>query len=419
YIEKTNQLIKILNNISLGTSVILIDGFAETILCETKGPETRSIEEPTNEISIRGPRDGFVENIYTNISLLRKRIRTPHLWLENFKIGDLTKTEIAIAYIKGLASEELIEEVRSRLQKIDIESVLESGYLQEFLKDEPYTLFPLIERTERPDKVISCLTEGRVAILTNNTPFVLVVPTKYNMLLQTPDDYYEDFHIGSLIRILRHLAFIISILLPGSYVAIVNFHPELLPVGLLLRIASSREGVPFPVIVESLLMESIFEILREAGIRLPQAIGPAISIVGALVLGEAAINAGLVSPPMVIIVALTAIASFTTPDYTLANTARILRYIFILLGGTLGLFGIQYGFLLTAIHICSLRSFGQPYFSPFAPLIWQDLKDSIIRLFLWQHTTRPKLVGGKEPEKQDNNQKPKNPGEKEESEGKK
>jgi spore germination protein KA len=413
-IEETEKLSKVMNNLSQGSSVIFIDGISKAILCETKGFQIRNIEEPDSEMSIRGPRDGFVENIFTNTSLLRQRIRAPHLWIQDMEIGSLSKTNVAVAYVKGLANEDLVEEVKTRLEKIEIDNVLESGYLQEFIKDEPFTIFPLIERTERPDKVVSCLVEGKIAILTNNTPFVLIVPATYNMLIQSPDDYYAPFLIGTFTRLLRHFSFLLSMLLPGIYIAIVNFHQELLPISLLLRISATREGVPFPIVIESLLIESLFEILREAGVRLPRAIGSAISIVGALVLGEAAISAGLVSPPMVIIVALTAISSFTTPSYPLAAAARILRFIFIVLGGTLGLFGIQSGFLVLLIHLCSLRSFGHPYFQPFGPLIWQDLKDSVVRLYWWQQDIRPKLLGGRNPQRQKKGQKPEVPQEEEE-----
>lgn len=412
FVEETKNIKNVLEEISQGTSAILIDGFDKIIKCETKGFQIRNIKEPESEITIRGPRDGFVENIFTNTSLLRQRLKAPHLWIEGFELGKLSKTDVAIAYIKGLASEELIQEVKSRINKIEIDNLMESGYIEEYIRDEYLTIFPLVERTERPDKVVSCLVEGKVAILTNNTPFVLVLPTTYNMLLQTPDDYYEEFIIGSFMRLLRHMSYLISLLLPGLYVSIINYHAELVPIDLLLRISATREGVPFPLIIESLIMESIFEILREAGIRLPRAIGPAVSIVGALVLGEAAINAGLVSPPMVIIVSLTAIASFTTPNYPLASAARLLRYVFLILGGIMGLFGIKFGFLLLLIHLCSLRSFGQPYFQPFGPLILQDIKDSIIRFPLWVNITRLKLFGGRNPKRQTKKQKPQNPEEK-------
>ena len=408
-INESEDLSEILKKLATGYTLILFEGTAKGILCETQDFQIREIQEPEGEVGIRGPRDGFVENIEVNTSLLRNRLRIPHLWIQNMEIGNLSKTNVAVTYIKGLASEKLVEEVKARLKKINIDNVLESGAIQEYLVDQPYTLLPLIMRTERPDKVVSCLVEGKVAIITSGTPFVLVVPTTFNALLQAPDDYYEIFPIGSFVRVMRHITFQFSLILPGVYVAIVNFHPELIPISLLLRIAASREGVPFPIAIEALIMEVLFEVLREAGLRLPKAIGSAISIVGALILGEAAISAGLVSPSMVIIVALTAISSFSTPDYSLALAARILRFGYLFLGATLGLFGIQFGLLVLLIHLCSLRSFGQPYFQPYGPLIWSDLKDSAIRFFWWGMKTRPKLIGYREPERQGENGKPETP----------
>ncbi|MEC9489026.1 MAG: spore germination protein [Halanaerobium sp.] len=405
----SEDLTTLLKSVIMGSTMVLLDGVGKAVLCDTRGMKTRGIQEPETEIVIRGPRDGFIENIQTNTSLLRHRIHIPDLWLQKYEIGSLSKTDVVLAYIKGLASEELIEEVKSRLEKIDIDMVLESGYIEEYILDETYTLFPLIKRTERPDIVVSCLVEGKVAILIDGTPFALILPTTFSMLMQAPDDYYEKYPIGSFIRILRYVAYMMALLLPGLYVAVINYHFELLPVDLLMRIAATREGVPFPVIVEALILEVLFEVLREAGIRLPKAIGSTISIVGALILGEAAINAGLTSPPMVIIVALTAIASFTVPDYPLGIAARILRFVFLFLGATLGLFGIQFGILLLLIHLCSLRSFGQPYFQPFGPFILADMKDSLVRRSWFQMINRPKLIGGRNPKRQDYGQNPRPP----------
>ncbi|MEW6230306.1 MAG: spore germination protein, partial [Bacillota bacterium] len=287
-----------------------------------------------------------------------------------------------------------------------IDGVLESGYLEEYIEDTSFTLFPLMERTERPDRVAASLLEGRLAVFTEGTPFVLILPTQLSTLLQAPDDYYERLPIGSFIRVVRFIAFTMSVILPGFYVAVVSFHQELLPTVLLMRVTAFREGVPFPVVVEVLMMEFLFEVLREAGVRLPRAIGPAVSIVGALILGDAAIRAGLVSPAVVITVALTAIASFSAPVFSLAIAARLLRFIFIVLGGAFGLFGIQFGLLIMLTHLSALRSFGRPYLAPFAPLIARDLKDTLARVWWWRMTTRPKLDAFREPERQDEGHEP-------------
>lgn len=398
------------DGVAAGGTALLIDGVNRALTVETRGWNTRAVEEPDSETSLRGPREGFVESLRTNTSLIRRRIRTAHLRIKSLTIGSLTKTEVAYAYIKGLASDQLVEEVYFRLQKIDIDGVLESGYLEEYIEDTPLTLFPLTERTEKPDRVAAALLEGRVAIFTDGTPFALIVPTGLNALLQAPDDYYERLPIGSFLRALRFFAFAVSLILPGSYVAVVNFHHELLPTVLFMRISAAREGVPFPTAFEVMLMELLFELLREAGVRLPRAIGPAISIVGALILGDASIRAGIVSPVVVIIVALTAIASFSTPVFSLAVAARLLRFLFVALGATLGLFGIQFGLLILLTHLSSLRSFGQPYLAPFAPLIPRDLKDTLVRVWWWDMVTRPRLEGFREPKRQDRGQCPR-PGE--------
>lgn len=399
-----------------GKSVVIFHGIARALVCWTQGYEKRAVDEPQSETVIRGPRDGFTESISTNISLIRRRLKTPNLWIENFTLGHLSRTRVVMLYIKGLASEELVQEARQRVSRIKIDAVLESGYIEEYIEDSPFSIFPLVFRTERPDRVVACLLEGKVAVMTDGTPFVLVVPMDFPMLLQAPDDYYEKAPVGSFLRLLRLVAFIGSIILPGTYVAVVRFHLELIPTNLLLRITGAKEGVPFPIVFEVFMMELLFEFLREAGIRLPRVIGPAVSIVGALVLGEAAIRAGLVSPPVVIIVALTAIASFTVPTFSFGIAARLIRFIFILLGGALGLFGVQFGLLFMIILLASLRSFGYPFLAPLAPLIVSDLKDIFSRMFRWSFIKRPKLTGAREPVRQPQGQMPSPGREKEEKE---
>lgn len=396
-VGEVDDLIQAWTAMARGDTLILFDGDATGLTCSTQELCTRVPDEPANETVIRGPRLGFVENLGANMGLLRQAVKTPNLWFEELTVGTLTRTKVAIGYIKGLASEELIQEARRRVGRIRMAAVLESGHIEEMVEDDPISVFPLVFRTERPDRIAACLLEGRVAILTDNTPFVLAVPMDLPMLLQAPDDYYEKVPIGSVIRALRTAAFFGSMLLPGVYVAIMNFHQELVATQLLLRITAAREGVPFPVMIEVFMMEILFELLREAGIRLPRAIGPAVTIVGALVLGEAAISAGFVSPAVVIVVALTAISSFTAPTFSLGISARLIRFGFIILGGVLGLFGVQFGALALLIHIVGLRSFGHPFAAPAAPLIVRDLKDMYVRTWHWQQTERPELIGAREP----------------------
>ena len=383
--------------VSIGKTGLLVDGIQGAWVMDTMGWHFRSIEESSSEPVIRGPRDGFIENMIVNVSLVRRRIRSPHLRATSFTIGALTQTNVVVMYIQGLAKDELIQEVENRLRRIDIDGVLGTGYLEEYIEDTILTLFPLVINTQRPDRVASDLLEGRIAIFAENSPEVLIVPATLNAMLQAPDDYYERAAFGSFIRFIRSAAYIASIILPGTYIAIVNFHIELLPTALLLRISSSRQDLPFPVVFEILLMEFLFEILREAGVRLPRAIGSAVSIVGALILGDAAVNAGLVSPAVVIIVALTAISSFSAPAYSAAIAARLLRFIFAILGAIFGLFGIQFGVLLVLTHLAGSRSFGEPFLSPWAPLVVDELKDSAVRVPWWAMILRP---GGRERKRQ-------------------
>ncbi|NLO26452.1 MAG: spore germination protein [Clostridiales bacterium] len=405
-VEETDSIGELFLKMTHGNTALLVEGQAAAFVCGTVDIKNRDITEPLSETNIRGPRDGFVESLCINITLIRRRIRVPHLWIETFEIGSLTKTQVAIAYIKGLADEKMLEELRSRLERIDTDAILESGYIEQYIEDQPFTLFPLTLRTERPDIVCSSILSGRVAVLVTGSPHVLVLPADFPMFFQASDDYYEKPPQGSFVRILRWIGAIISVFLPGFYVAVVNFHQELLPTALLLRVTASREGVPFPVIAEILIMEVLFEVLREAGIRLPVAVGPAISIVGALVLGEAAIRAGIVSPAVVIVVAMTAIANFSNPVFSMAIVLRILRFAFTILAAVFGLFGIQFGILLLVVHLCSLRSLGIPYMSPLAPNIPSDMKDNFLLAPIWARTTRPKILGRREPVRQSPGQMP-------------
>jgi len=403
---EATDLADILSRMASGEAAFLLQGSAKALMVGTRSLETRAIMEPTAETSLRGPREGFIESLAVNLSLIRRRVRTPNFWVEKLEIGKLTRTAVAVIYIKGLASEELLAEVRSRLKRIDTDTILESGQVEEFIVDAPLTIFPTVLRTERPDRVASAILDGRVGILIDGTPSVLVVPTEFIMLLQSPDDYYEAAPASSVLRAFRWLAALAATFLPGTYVAVVNFHQELLPTGLLLRIAITRAGVPFPVAFEVFFMESTFELLREAGVRLPRAIGPVVSTVGALILGEAAIRAGMVSPGAVIVVAATAIASLTVPVPSAGIAGRLARFSMIGLGAIMGLFGIQLGFILICIHVVSLRSFGYPYFAPLAPLIVEDLKDAVLRAYGWQLVRRPRLVGGREPMRRRPGQRP-------------
>jgi hypothetical protein len=388
-VRTISELGKLVDEILKGNLGILVEGEAKALIADMQGSEQRSVEEPATEVTIRGPRDGFTESLKTNTTLLRKRIRSTRLKLESMSIGELSQTNIAIVYIEGLATETLLNEVRTRLSRIQIDAILESEYIEEFIEDAPYSPFPQIQNTERPDIVIANLLEGKVSILVDNTPFALIVPMTFWNGLQAVEDYYERFIYTSFIRFIRYILFNITIYLPSIYVALTTYHPKLIPTTLLISIAAARDSVPFPAIIEALLMELVFEGLREAGIRLPKPVGSAVSIVGALVIGQAAVQAGIVSAPMVIVVATTGIASFTIPRYNLGTALRLVRFPMLILAGMLGLYGIVIGFIVLTIHLVNLRSFGVPYFTPVAPQIPGDLKDVLLRSPRWSNRYGP------------------------------
>nr|WP_094603384.1 spore germination protein [Sporomusa silvacetica] len=372
-----------------GDTILLVDGAAQALRIITKGWRGRDVGEPVTESVVRGPREGFTETIRTNTALLRRKIKSTELRLEKYIVGRITKTEINLAYLLGTADAKVVAEVRKRIKRIDVDSILESAYIEELIEDTPYTVFPQIEHSERPDKVAAAVLEGRVAILVDGTPFALIVPTIMVQFWQSSEDYYERYPVTWLVRLIRFAFSTIALLLPGVYVAIAMYHQEMFPTALLISIAGAHEGVPFPIYVEALLMELIFETLREAGVRLPQPVGQAVSIVGGLVIGEAAVRAGIISPATIIVVSLTGISSFALPSYNLSWSLRILRFVFGFLGFISGLYGIMLGMLILLIHIISLRSFGVPYFSPFAPFKLQDMKDVMIRLPWWAMNERP------------------------------
>lgn len=405
-IKEIQYIDEVINEVSLGNPVILIDHHSIAIAAGLPKWEKRSLQEPTTETVVRGPRDGFIETLSTNIVLLRRKIRSPKLKMKSLQIGRYSQTQVVIMYIEGVADQTLIEEVQNRLNRIDIDGILESGYIEEFIKDHPYSPFPLMLDTERPDIAAASLLEGNVVILTDGTPFALIAPTTFYSLLQSPEDYYEGFIIGTLIRWIRYVFLLVALLLPSVYVAILTYHQEMIPTTLLISVAKSREQIPFPALVEALIMEVAFEALREAGIRLPKNIGSAVSIVGALVIGQAAVSAGLVSAPMVMAVAITGIASFLIPRYSASIVLRILRFPIMFLAGTLGLVGIMLGLLTIIVHMCTLRSFGVPYLQPLAPIRKSELKDSIIRAPWWSLKKRPHWTDDYNKVRQPNGQKP-------------
>lgn len=380
-----------LQEILEGHTVILLDGISSFLSYNTYGPKGRSIEEPTSQTVIRGPKEGFTEQIESNLSQIRRRIRNKALRVESYKLGSVSKTNVALLYIETIAKESTIREARKRLNQIQIDSILESEYVEELIRDNPNSLFPTIYNTERPDAVCASLLEGKIAILVDGTPYVLTAPTTFLEFFVSSEDHYHHPAEAALFRFVRLLSMILTVLVPGSYIALTTFDQELIPTPLLLNIAAQREGVPLPTFIEAILMEITFEVLREAGIRMPRAIGPAISIVGALVLGQAAVQAGFVSAAMVIVVSITAIASFCIPNTSMADSLRIIRFMFMIFAAFIGLYGIFIGLIGLVLHLCSLKSFGVPYMAPLAPVFPGKNTDSVIRAPLWKKRPYPSI----------------------------
>ena len=363
-----------------GYSIILIDGKNIAYAADTEGGERRAVSESTAETIVRGPKESFNESIMTNIGLIRKRIRSPKLQVFKKTVGKESQTSVGVLSLDGIAKDEIVEEVISRIDKIKIDGVLESLYIEELIEDpKQYTPFPTVFNSERPDRIAAGLLEGRIAILVDGTPVALLVPATMGQFLTSNEDYYQRYDIATLMKLLRGFSFLLSIILPGFYVSLLTYHQEMIPTPLLVAITGQREGVPFGVAIEVAIMEVTFEILREAGIRLPKTVGSAVSIVGGLVLGQAAVEAGLVGQATVIVVALTAICSFTAPSYNIAITARMLRFILLILSAVLGAFGLIFGLLFILVHLNSLRSFSVPYLAPLVPFHKEDWKDLFIR----------------------------------------
>lgn len=379
----------LLTSLLSGDAIFLVDGYSKGFIIGNKHWAERGVTEPTAQTVVRGPREGFSENLRINTALIRRIIKDPNLWMESKVIGKRSKTNVAIMYIKDVADDSVVEELRSRLDRIDIDGILESTYIEELIQDSKYSPFPTVANTERPDSAAASLLEGQIIILVDGTPFVLIVPALFTQFFQSTEDYYQRNEMASLLRLLRFFSFGISLLAPGIYVAIITFHQEMLPAPLLISLAAQRESVPFPAFIEVMIMEIVFEILREAGLRMPRAIGAAMSIVGGFVVGTAAVEAGIISAAMVIVVSITAIASFVAPTYDIAIAGRMLRFAFIALAAMFGFYGMTIGLIALILHLCSLSSFGVSYMAPLAPFNVAALKDVFIRAPLWKMITRP------------------------------
>jgi len=363
-----------------GNAVLCIEELPFLFNFEITQYQKRAVAESQNELVVIGPQEAFIEDIQSNLSLLRHKIKHPDLKTSHYKIGKYTKTDVYVVYIEGLCKPEMLAEIEQKLQNISIDGILGISYLTEHLRIRNLSPFPLLQYTERPDSVAASLMEGRIGILQDGTPSAVLAPATFFSLLQSSEDYYQNFYAGSWVRIVRFFFSIISVILPALYVAITTFHPQIIPANLLTTIAAARENIPFSALTEALIMELTFEALREAGTRIPKPVGQTVSIIGGIVIGQAAVQAGIVSAPMVIVVSVTGIASYIIPHLELGLTFRLLRFLMLILAGTMGLIGVFTAVFVIYGHLANLNSFGTPYLQPVAPLVFQDWKDTIFRV---------------------------------------
>ncbi|WNS41690.1 spore germination protein [Paenibacillus sp. MMS20-IR301] len=376
-----------------GKTVFLLDGYAGALIVNAQGWETRAITEPETERAVRGPREGFTESLLVNLTLIRRRIQNSDLKFVFTNVGTRSKTQTCICYMESLASPDILKELYGRLERVEIDHVLDTGYLAELIRDEPYSPFEMIGNTERPDALVSKMMEGRIGLLIEGTPFALTLPYVFVENFQASEDYYINYYYASFNRMLRVLGAFMSITIPAGYVALVTYAQEMVPTLLLLSIANARLSVPFPTVVEALIMLTIFEVLREAGARIPTSIGQAVSIVGALVLGQAAVDARIVSAPMVIVVGLTGITTLLNPRLT--GPLIIVRLGLLASTFFLGTYGYFFGLLGLVVHLMSLRSFGVPYMLGVGSIRPQDIKDTAVRAPWWDMYLRPAIIGAR------------------------
>lgn len=390
---------KIIYAILCGKMVLFIDEIDKAMIINLKNIPGRSIEEPNVETVLRGPREGFTENISTNIVLIREKIKNPNLKIEQFILGRETKTDVAIMYLSNIVNIKILNELKERINQIDVDALFITNTIKEYIEDDPITKFPTIFSTERPDVIVAKLLGGRIAIFADGTPVILTVPAIFTEFLISTEDFYINYIYATFNRYIRYLAFAFSILLPGLFVAIITFHQEVIPTSLLISFIKARSAVPYSSLLECFVMLTVYELVREAGVRMPRAVGQAISTVGALVLGQAAVQAGLASTAMVIIIATTSIAAFIIPSTDMYTSTILPRFVFLFLGGSLGLLGLITGAIIFLLKLISIRSFGVPYMEPLAPFIKSEFGDLIMRRPIWSKTKRSSIITGKKSKK--------------------
>ncbi|NLM34910.1 MAG: spore germination protein [Clostridiales bacterium] len=391
-ISEKNELDEAINALLSGDTILMFDGIEVAYIIATRAWPARGVSEPTSESVLRGPKEALVETMRFNTALVRRRLRDSRLKVESTKVGVRSKTDIAIMYIEDIVNQDVLTQVREKLDKIQIDAILDSGYIEQLLEGSRWSIFPQVQSTERPDVVAAALLEGRVALIVDNTPFCVLVPTTLAALFQSPDDYNQRWLYASTIRLVRFIAILLSIILPAIYVSVTSFHTAILPTRLLYAIAASREGVPFPAFIETLIMEVSMALLVEAVLRLPSGLGSTIGIVGGLIIGQAAVTAGIVSPAMIIIVSLTSLTTFITPSYEVISSQRIIRLALIVAASIIGFYGIMLMLIVFLIHLIKLESFGVPYMAPAVNTRSSDLKDLFIRAPLQFFKKRPAYI---------------------------
>jgi len=382
-LREETEMDNIINAIMAGDTAIMVDGSAVAVLVATKGFPNRGVPEANTEVVVQGSNEAFSEVMRINTALMRRRVKDVRMKMKQMQVGRRTLTDIALCYIDDVVRHEVLERAIKRIENIDIDGILSCGALEEFIEEDYQSPFPQTQITERPDKAASAVLEGRIAIIVDGSPMVILIPAVIDSFFQSADDYNQRWEIMSLARVMRFVAAFFALALPGLYIAVTTFHPNMLPMRLVFKMAAARESIPFPAVLEVLIMEFAFELLREAGIRLPRPVGSSIGIIGGLIVGEAAVSAGIVSPIVVIVVALTGIASFAIPSYSLVAAFRLAKFLIIALSAALGLLGFWIALILLLIHLASLKSFGLPYLFPFAAGDingFTDFKDSIFRL---------------------------------------
>ncbi|MFF2014625.1 spore germination protein [Paenibacillus sp. NPDC058177] len=377
YVELMDDFQQVVSGILDGKVVIFFNGWPRAIAYYALDVEQRQASEPITESTVQGPHVSFIESLERNIGVIRSLIKSPNLKFEMFTSGEQVQRTVSYGYLEGVVKPETLSDFKQRIDGIVKEEIIEVSYLEEWINDSLYSPFPQVRYTERPDTAVNALLDGKIIAMVNGSPSILICPGNFIEFFTVSEDYYYRTIFSSLIRLIRVAAFIIALMLPSTYIALSTFHSELIPTVLLLAILNTREGIPFPALIEALIMEFFFELLREAGIRLPRPIGSAVSIVGALVIGQAAIQSQIASPVMVIVVALTGIASFALPQYNMAIALRILRFPLMFLAATFGGLGIMVGFILIYLHLTTLRSLGEPYLDTVAPLDLKRLRDAI------------------------------------------